>query len=49
MRKNLLLKFVFNYYFHFSQEHYVHAARAEQETFDAQVTDWELMRNFERP
>jgi glutamine synthetase len=28
--------------------HYLHAARAEQQAFDAAVTDWELMRNFER-
>ena len=29
-------------------EHYVHTARLEQEAFDRVVTDWELMRNFER-
>jgi glutamine synthetase len=29
-------------------EHYLHAAHLEQETFDRVVTDWELMRNFER-
>jgi glutamine synthetase len=29
-------------------EHYVHAARLEQHAFDQAVTDWELMRNFER-
>lgn len=28
--------------------HYLHAARLEQAAFDAAVTDWELMRNFER-
>lgn len=28
--------------------HYLHAARLEQQAFDAAVTDWELMRNFER-
>jgi glutamine synthetase len=29
-------------------EHYLHAARLEQEAFDRVVTDWELMRYFER-
>jgi glutamine synthetase len=29
-------------------EHYLHAARLEQEAFDQAVTDWELARNFER-
>jgi glutamine synthetase len=29
-------------------EHYVHAARLEQQAFDAAVTDWELIRCFER-
>jgi glutamine synthetase len=29
-------------------DHYVHAARLEQQAFDASVTDWELMRCFER-
>jgi glutamine synthetase len=29
-------------------EHYLHAARLEQEALDRAVTDWELMRNFER-
>jgi len=29
-------------------EHYLHAARLEQEAFDRAVTDWELARNFER-
>lgn len=29
-------------------EHYLHGARLEQEAFDRVVTDWELMRNFER-
>jgi glutamine synthetase len=29
-------------------EHYLHAARMEQQAFDAAVTDWELCRNFER-
>jgi glutamine synthetase len=29
-------------------EHYLHAARLEQQSFDQVVTDWELMRNFER-
>ena len=28
--------------------HYVHAAKLEQQAFDQAVTDWELMRNFER-
>jgi glutamine synthetase len=28
--------------------HYLHAARLEQQAFDAAVTDWELIRNFER-
>jgi glutamine synthetase len=29
-------------------EHYLHAARLEQQAFDEAVTDWELVRNFER-
>ncbi len=29
-------------------EHYLHTARLEQEAFDRAVTDWELMRDFER-
>jgi glutamine synthetase len=29
-------------------EHYLHTARLEQDAFDRAVTDWELMRNFER-
>jgi glutamine synthetase len=29
-------------------EHYLHTARLEQHAFDQAVTDWELMRNFER-
>ena len=29
-------------------EHYLHTARLEQQAFDKAVTDWELMRNFER-
>ena len=29
-------------------DHYVHAGRWEQRTFDQAVTDWELMRYFER-
>ena len=29
-------------------EHYLHTARLEQHAFDKAVTDWELMRNFER-
>lgn len=29
-------------------DHYLHAARLEQAAFDRAVTDWELMRNFER-
>ncbi|MBI2457128.1 MAG: glutamine synthetase [candidate division NC10 bacterium] len=29
-------------------EHYLHAARLEQEVYDRAVTCWELMRNFER-
>ena len=29
-------------------EHYLHAARLEQHAFDQAVTDWELIRNFER-
>ncbi|MBI1848024.1 MAG: glutamine synthetase [Candidatus Rokubacteria bacterium] len=29
-------------------EHYLHAARLEQQAYDAAVTDWELKRNFER-
>jgi glutamine synthetase len=29
-------------------DHYLHAARLEQQAFDQAVTDWELMRYFER-
>jgi glutamine synthetase len=29
-------------------EHYLHSARLEQQAFDQAVTDWELVRNFER-
>jgi glutamine synthetase len=29
-------------------EHYAHAARVEIAAFDAAVTDWELVRGFER-
>jgi glutamine synthetase len=29
-------------------EHYLHMALLEQEAFDRAVTDWELIRNFER-
>jgi len=29
-------------------EHYLHTARLEQQAFDQVVTDWELIRNFER-
>jgi len=29
-------------------DHYLHTARLEQHAFDQAVTDWELMRNFER-
>ena len=29
-------------------DHYVHAATWEQELFDQQVTDWEVLRGFER-
>ncbi|HCU50448.1 MAG TPA: hypothetical protein DGG94_11720, partial [Micromonosporaceae bacterium] len=29
-------------------QHYAHAARVELRAFDAAVTDWELMRGFER-
>jgi glutamine synthetase len=29
-------------------DHYLHAARLEQDALDRAVTDWELMRNFER-
>jgi glutamine synthetase len=29
-------------------DHYLHTARVEQQAFDQAVTDWELMRNFER-
>jgi glutamine synthetase len=29
-------------------DHYLHAARLEQHAFDQAITDWELMRNFER-
>jgi glutamine synthetase len=29
-------------------DHYLHGARLEQQAFDQAVTDWELIRNFER-
>jgi len=29
-------------------EHYSHAARVELKAFDTAVTDWELIRGFER-
>ena len=29
-------------------DHYLHAARLEQRAFDQAVTDWELIRGFER-
>jgi glutamine synthetase len=29
-------------------EHYLQMARSEQEAFERAVTDWELLRNFER-
>jgi len=29
-------------------DHYLNAARIEQDQFDAAVTDWELERSFER-
>jgi glutamine synthetase len=29
-------------------EHYLHAARVEQQQFDQAITDWELRRSFER-
>jgi len=29
-------------------DHYLHAARLEQQAYDQAVTDWELIRNFER-
>ena len=29
-------------------EHYLHTARLEQQAFDRAVTDWEMIRNFER-
>ncbi len=29
-------------------EHYLHAGRWEQAQYDAAVTDWELIRYFER-
>ena len=29
-------------------DHYLHTAQLEQQAFDQAVTDWELMRNFER-
>ena len=29
-------------------QHYLHTARLEQQTYDQVVTDWELMRGFER-
>jgi glutamine synthetase len=29
-------------------DHYLHTARLEQQAFDQAVTDWELIRNFER-
>ena len=28
--------------------HYVHTARWEQSEYDRRITDWELMRGFER-
>ncbi len=29
-------------------EHYLHAGRWEQAEYDRRVTDWEVIRNFER-
>ena len=29
-------------------EHYLHTGRWEQQQYDQRVTDWELIRNFER-
>jgi glutamine synthetase len=29
-------------------EHYLQHGRLEQQAFDQSVTDWELLRNFER-
>ena len=29
-------------------DHYVHAGRWEQQSFDKAVTDWEMVRYFER-
>ena len=29
-------------------EHYLHHGRLEQQAFDQAVTDWELIRHFER-
>jgi glutamine synthetase len=29
-------------------EHYLHHGRLEQQAFDQSVTDWELIRHFER-
>ena len=29
-------------------DHYVHAARWEQQEYDRRVTDWEVARGFER-
>ena len=29
-------------------DHYVHTARWEQLEYDRRITDWELMRGFER-
>jgi glutamine synthetase len=29
-------------------EHYVHTAKWEQLEYDRRITDWELMRGFER-
>ena len=29
-------------------EHYVHTAKWEQFEYDRRITDWELMRGFER-
>jgi glutamine synthetase len=29
-------------------DHYLHAAKWEQQEYDRRVTDWEVIRNFER-
>jgi glutamine synthetase len=29
-------------------DHYVHAARVEQDEYDRRITDWEVARGFER-